>query len=324
MTILVTGGTGFLGAHLVKQLLDLGHDIKVMGRNFQNVQALLAHGAERVHTDLRDEKAVIEACKECEVVVHAGALSSPWGKRSDFEAINSGGTQSILKGCLIHKVRRLVHISTPAVIFDGRDQINALDTAPYTQNHLSYYSLTKQKAEEMVLAKCQDLETIILRPKAIYGPGDSALLPRLIAIAKSGSLPRIGDGQNKVALTFVSDVVEAVLCAIEKPVWSDFPIYTITGPENVVLWDVIGQLLESLNIQTKVRPMPEWLALKLANILEAWGQMTNREPRLTRYTVALLARHQTYDISRARRDLGYEPKVTIAEGLKQTLGFLET
>jgi nucleoside-diphosphate-sugar epimerase len=104
---------------------------------------------------------------------------------------------------------------------------------------------------------------------------------------------------------------------------SDFPVYTITGPENPVLWDVIRTLLESLNIQANVRPIPEWIAAKVANVLEAWGEISKREPKLTRYTVALLARHQTYDISRARHDLGYEPKVFVAQGLSETIKELD-
>jgi 2-alkyl-3-oxoalkanoate reductase len=319
MTILLTGGTGFLGLHLATRLLELGYQVKIMGRDFKNAQSLLSRGAIQVIADLRDEAAVISACQNCEVVIHAGAFSSPWGKLQDFEDINVGGTQAVLRGCKIHHLKRLIHISTPAVIFDGCDQINVPDTAPYASRHLSHYSFTKQKAEALVLSKKAELETIILRPKAIYGPGDTALLPRLIRIAKTGRLPQMGDGKNLVALTYVSDVVDAIVCALEKPIQSDFPVYTITGPENAVLWDVIKQVLEHFNVSINLYQMPEWLALKMANILEAWGVFTGREPPLTRYTVALLARHQTYDISRAINDLGYSPKVPISQGLKATL-----
>lgn len=290
----------------------------MMGRNFQGVQSLLDQGAQAVKIDLRDEAGVVYACMDCEVVIHAAALSSPWGKPEDFHAINIAGTQTVLNGCKVYGVRRLIHISTPAVIFDGRDQIDAPDTAPYAKRHLSHYSFSKQKAEERVLAETS-LETIILRPKAIYGPGDKALLPRLLNIAKSGRLPRIGNGQNRVALTYVSDVVAAVVCALHAQIRSDFPVYTITGPENPVLWEVIQTLLDRLHIRTRLRPISEEVALKLANILEAWGYITGREPRLTRYTVALLARHQTYDISRARRDLGYVPKISLDDGLNETI-----
>jgi 2-alkyl-3-oxoalkanoate reductase len=317
--ILVTGGTGFLGSHLGQRLLELGHEPSLMGRDFTRVTGLLENGAKAINVDLRHDANVVGACQDHEVVIHAGALSSPWGRRSDFDAINVGGTVSVLNGCLQPSVRRLIHISSPAVIFDGRDQINAPDNAPYAKKHLSFYSSSKQRAEELVLSKRHLLETIILRPKAIYGPGDRALLPRLIATAKTGRLPRIGDGKNLVDLTHVTDVVEAVVCALECPVKSDFPLYTITGPEHLLLWEVITQLLERLKIFTKFRTLPETVALRLAGVLETIGKISYREPRLTRYTVALLARHQTYDISRARQDLGYSPKVTLAEGLEQTV-----
>jgi nucleoside-diphosphate-sugar epimerase len=126
-----------------------------------------------------------------------------------------------------------------------------------------------------------------------------------------------------VALTYVSDVVKAIECALKAPLRCDFPVYAITGPETPVLWDVIRTLLEALNIQVNLRPIPEWIAAKAANVLEVWGDISKREPKLTRYTVALLARHQTYDISRARHDLGYEPKVFVAQGLSETIKELD-
>jgi len=214
MNMLVTGGTGFLGKRLAMALLERGHRVRILGRNMAPVQALLAQGARPVVADLRDRDAVIAACAGVDVVFHVGALSAPWGRRADFFETNVGGTESVLAGCRAHGVKRMIYVSSPSVVFDGRDQRLLTEDAPYPRRFASIYSLTKKIGEDRVRA-AQELETVILRPKAIFGPGDSSLLPRLIAAARQGRLPQIGDGRNLVDLTYVDNVVHALLLACE-------------------------------------------------------------------------------------------------------------
>ena len=184
MNILVTGGTGFLGQHLTKALLDKGHTVHLMGRTFTQVDALVSAGAIPVKVDLRDSEAVVLACQQIDAVYHVGALSAPWGKEADFHAINVGGTQAVLMGCLAHNVKRLIYISSPSVVFDGHDQHNVTENIPYPRKFASVYSLTKKLGEDLVNEASQRVETVIVRPKAIFGPGDQSLLPRLIAAAR--------------------------------------------------------------------------------------------------------------------------------------------
>lgn len=322
MNILVTGGTGFLGQHLVKALLANGHRVRMMGRDFTRAQPLIVAGALPVPADLRDDVAVREACKEVEAVYHVGALSAAWGRRADFFAINVDGTRSIIDGCRQHGVGRLIYVSSPSVVFTGKDQYNETEAASYPRRFASVYSLTKKLGEDLVNEASEDLATVILRPKAIFGPGDSTLLPQLIAVARRQRLPQIGDGTNLVDLTYVENVVHALLLALEAPGVLG-KTYMITNDEHIILWDVIRQVLSALGLSTNLRSVPLSLALMAAAAMEAGAALTGKEPLLTRYSAAILGRTQTYDISAARRDLGYEPRISVAIGIERTLAALK-
>jgi nucleoside-diphosphate-sugar epimerase len=315
MNVLVTGGTGFLGQHLLPVLVNHNYRVFAAGRNFSQLSTTTVT---QVKLDLRNREQVIAACKGMDAVVHAGALSSPWGKRDEFFATNLGGTQAIIEGCHLYNVRRLVHISSPSVIFDGRDHVNITESHPYPRNFMSTYALTKKLAEDAVNAAFPN--AIILRPKAIFGPGDQALLPRLIAAARHSRLRIFGDGLNQIDLTYVDNVVHAIRLALQAPSVSG--TYTITNDEHVPLWDVIRTVMAHLGLSTKLRRVPLPIGLAMAGLMEGWSTITKKEPLLTRYSVALLACTQTYDISAAKDQLGYEPIISIATGIKRTLQHL--
>jgi nucleoside-diphosphate-sugar epimerase len=321
MKILVTGGSGFVGQHLAHTLLGQGHDVAILGRDFSRSGALIAAGAQPLAVDLRDRAATIAACA-VDAVYHVGALSAPWGRRADFHAINVDGTANIVAGCQRHHVQRLIYVSSPSVVFDGRDQRDLTEAAPYPRRFASIYSLTKKLGEDLVNhAASIGLPTVILRPKAIFGPGDAALLPRLIAAARRGRLPQIGDGHNLVDLTYVENVIQALVQALDAPAALG-RTYTITNDEHAPLWNVIRTVLRHLGLATQLRTLPLAPALAAARLMEARAALLGGEPLLTRYSAAILARTQTYDISAARRDLGYRPRVTVAEGVARTLAAL--
>jgi 2-alkyl-3-oxoalkanoate reductase len=321
MNILVTGGSGFLGQHLARALLDQGHQVRLMGRDMAPARGLIAAGAQPIVADLRDQPAVIAACAGADVVYHVGALSAPWGRRDDFYAINVGGTAAVLAGCRSHAVRRMIYVSSPSVVFDGRDHRNLTEAAPYPRRFASVYSRTKKLGEDLVNAGSW-CESVIVRPKAIFGPGDRSLLPRMIAAARQGRLPQIGDGRNLVDLTYVENVADALVLALDAKAAAG-KTYMITNDEHVRLWDVIRTVLRRLSIPSNLRRVPLALALAAASLMECRAALTGREPLLTRYSAAILGRTQTYDISAARRDLGYRPRISVADGIERTLAALE-
>lgn len=311
--VLVTGGTGFLGAHVVRALLARGERVRVLARS---VPADADSRVEWARGDLREAASVRSACAGARAVVHCGALSAAWGRAADFHAINVDGTQHVLDGCREHGVARLVHVSSPSVVFTGRDQHALTESAPFAQRFLATYSLTKKLAEDRVVAG--GVPFVILRPKALFGPGDRSLLPRLAELARAGRLTRIGDGTNLVDLTYVDNAVDAVLAALDRE-RALGRTYHVTNDEHVVLWDAIERVLRDLELPLPTRRVPFAVAWNAARVLEARARLFGGEPRFTRYVVAILARTQTYDVRAAREDLGYVPRVSVDEGLARTV-----
>ena len=317
MRVLITGGSGFLGRHIAARLLADGQSVRLLGRDFGEVAGLLAAGAEPLRADLRDRAAVVEACRGADAVVHSGALSAPWGPPASFAAVNVGGTQAVVAGCLRHGVGRLVLISSPSVIFSGRDHVAATEAAPYPRRFSSAYARSKAQAEQVVRAATA-LPSVILRPKALFGPGDRSLLPRLVAAARAGRLPQIGAGHNLVDVTYVENAAHAAALALTAQAATG-GTYHITNDEHVPLWALIRTVLRRLGISDQLRAVPLPAMLAVAALMEARAALTGREPLLTRYSVAILARTQTYDIAAARRELGYAPPLSVAEGVERTL-----
>jgi len=319
--VLITGGTGFIGGALARAALARGWQVRVLGRDALRSASLQALGTEVVRGDLRDRAAVVAACAGVETVFHVGALSAPWGAASAFHETNVGGTENVLAGCAAQGVARLVHVSSPSVVFAGRDQHQLPDNAPYPPHFASVYSETKKLAEDRVNVAFRSgtLTGLILRPKAVFGPGDTSLLPRLIAAARAGRLPQLGSGKNVVELTYIDNAVQALLLAADAPPAALGKTFTITNQEPVLLWDVIGQVLDAQGIPRPRRVLPLPVALLAARLLERRAARTGQEPLLTRYTVQLLARTQTYNTQPSQALLGYFPHVPLAEGLARTI-----
>lgn len=317
--VLVTGASGFLGGHVVRMLDARGIAVCAQGRD--TARLAFDAGVDVCVTALDDVTALTAAARGCDAIVHAAALSAPWGARQDFVDANVTGTANVITAARTAGVRRLVHISTPAVLFDGRDQHLLDDAAPYAAHHGSHYARTKHAAEELVRAATPYLETVMLRPKAIYGAGDRALVPRLLQAARRGALPQIGDGTNAVDVTHVDDVVHAIECALvtSRGVGQTF---LVTGGEHVQLWGMIRALLAGVGLPAPGRTVPLSVVMVAATAMEAVSMITHREPTLTRYSAQILARTQTYDISRARDLLGYSPRVSSADGLARTIDAL--
>jgi 2-alkyl-3-oxoalkanoate reductase len=324
--ILLTGATGFLGGVLARRLLQHSVPVRVLVRAPERAAPLRALGAEQCIGDVRDPAAVLAAASGATHVVHCAALSAPWGRRSDFVDVNVGGTTNVVAACLAQRVRRLVHVSSPSVTFDGSDQCDLTEAAPYPARFVSTYSWTKKLAEDVVRdAAREGLDATILRPKAIFGPGDTTLVPRLLTAARQGRLRQIGDGANRVDLTYVDNVAAAIERALDAPAAAG-RTYTVTNGEHPALWEVLRLLLDGCDTgPSPARALPRVSvrgALAAAALMEARARLLGGEPALTRYAVLILARTQTYDIAAARRDLGYAPEVSLAEGIERTIAAL--
>lgn len=320
MKILVTGGTGFLGRYLGSALLDRGHRVYLMGRNFSGVQDLIADGAVPISCDLRDHEAVRAACAGMNTVYHMGALVAPWGDSSDFFAVNVEGTAAVLAGCREHGVKRCIYMSSTCVTCSGHSQSNATEQAPYGQRLTSMYSLSKQRAEHLVKA-ATDLQTVVIRPSAVFGPGDR-WLSSIVEAACKRRFYQFGNGRNQVDITYVDNVIHALVLALYT-LNASGKTYIITNDEHVLLWDMLQTLLCRLNPSNAMRYVPLPIAYAMAAAMEQRAALDGTKPLFTRYAINLLANTQTFDISAARCDLNYTPIVSVSEGIERTVKALQ-
>ena len=320
--VLVTGGTGFLGRRLVERLLLQGRAVTVLAR--RPAPDLERRGARFICASLDDTTAVHAACAGMGTVFHTAAKVGVWGHYNDFYRTNVLGTRALLDGCRAHGVTRFVYTSTPSVVYNGRNLAAADESLPLTTACPSPYPLTKALAEREVLAaNSEKLRTVALRPHLIWGVGDPHLIPRVLARARSGRLRIIGSGKNRVDMVHLENTVDAHLLAKQALSRRDPPAagraYFITNGEPVVLWDWINHLLSSLGES----PVTRHLSLRAANALgvaceTAWRVLPLRgEPPMTRFIAAELAKEHWFDITAARRDLGYSPRISMAKGTEE-------
>jgi len=320
MKALITGATGFLGGALARRLYGMGWDITSLGRNPSALAALEAQGIKTIKANLEDTQAIVNACKGQEVVFHSGAFSSPWGKYRDFYQANVIGTQNVIHACEENNVKRLVYVSTPSIYFNFQSRLNVREDSELPRKPVNEYARTKLMAEFKIdEAFACGLPVITIRPRAIFGPGDTTILPRLIQRMQKGRLRIIGDGQNVVDITYVENVVDALIFCAESPAHTLGKKYNLTNGQPVRLWDVIEKLAGALNLPFNQKHIPYKVADTAAAILEIIYRALpgQPEPPLTRYTVSIVAHSTTLDISAAKRDLGYNPRISLEEGFSE-------
>jgi len=323
MKILVTGGGGFLGRYIVKSLLERGYEVAILGRSPQ--LDLVQQGIRHFQGDLEDAELVQAACEDRDAVFHVAAKAGIWGSLKSYYQPNIVGTRNVLFACQKQGVRRLVYTSTPSVVFNRQSFRNADESTPYGRDWLCHYAQTKSMAEKEVLYSNQSngLRTTALRPHLIWGIGDPHLLPRVIAKAKAGRLRIVGDGQNRVDITHVANAAEAhlqALDALESGV-AGGKAYFISQGKPVRLWDWINEMLKGLSIPPVVKKISLKKAYAIGDCLEVIYKILclKGEPPMTRFVALELAKDHYFDISAARRDLGYEPKVSTREGMAEYL-----
>ncbi len=328
MKTLVTGGGGFLGRYIVEQLLARGDEVTVFARG--DYPDLAAQGARLVRGDLQNAAAIRTACYGMDVVFHIAALAGHWGPWEAYYGANVTGTENVIAACREQGVPKLVNCSSPSVVFDNTSQEGVDESYPYPQTYESPYPHTKALAEQRVTqANGPNLLTVSLRPHLIFGPRDRHLMPALLRAARGGLLPQVGAGTNRVDLTYVEDAARAHLLAADvltpgSPVAG--AVYFISQDEPVTLWPWIKDLLARLDYPTVRLRVSLRMARALGGASEALyrGLRLKGEPRLTRFLASEFAQSHWYDISRAKRELGYQPQFTMAEALEKTLAALSS
>ena len=323
--VLVTGGGGFLGGAIVDLLLQRGYGVRSVSRG--RYPELEARGVRCFQADLTDAAAMAEAARGCDTVFHVAARAGIWGDPKLFFDVNDAGTQVVIDACRQAGVARLIFTSSPSVVQTDGDCEGGDESLPYPAQHRTAYQASKAAAERAVLAANGDgLATVSLRPRLIWGPGDPHLVPRLAARARAGRLRLVGAGDNLVDMTFVTDAAQAHLDAFDRLVEAEGRgetaacagrAYFISGGAPRPFRETVNDLMRASGAPEVERSVPPWLAFAVGAFCELLWRVLPLpgEPPMTRFLARQLATANWYDLSAARRDLGYEPAVTWRQGL---------
>ena len=318
--VLVTGGGGFIGGAIVRRLCSMGLKVRSVSRN--HYPALAELGVEQVQGDLADRATVREALDGCGTVFHVAAMAGIWGDPKAFHRSNVLATQNLLAGCRELEVTRFVFTSSPSVSQTDSGCAGGDESQPIPDQHRTDYQATKAQSEKMVLdAYCEALRTVALRPRLVWGPGDPHLLPRLVDRSRSGRLAMVGGGDELIDSSYIENVVDAHVLAADALDQVPSPCagkaYFISNGEPRSMSTLINQLLSAAGAPVVHKNIPVWLAVFAGTVLEGiWSTLPLKgEPPMTRFLAYQLSTPNWYELGNARRDLGYEPKVSLDEGL---------
>lgn len=319
MRVLVTGGGGFLGQAICRLLRARGAEVVSVARN--RYPALDALGVEQQQGDLARTDTLLRAARGCTALIHSAAKAGAWGAYGDYYASNVQATDNVIAACRQLGVTRLIYTSTPSVVHAGGDLEGVDESTPYARHFKAHYPATKALAEQAVLAaNAADLATVALRPHLIWGPGDNHLLPRILARARAGRLRWIGRERKKIDVVYIDNAAWAHLDALDQlrpGAACAGRAYFISNGDPVYADDMVNALLQACGLPQETRRVPFALAYAAGALLEAWyGAWRMRaEPPMTRFVAEQLATAHWFDISAARRDLGYRPRIDTKTGL---------
>ena len=328
MKCLVTGAGGFLGQYVVEKLIARGDTVRGLARG--KYPQLKEKGVECIQADIQDKSAVKKACEGVDIVFHTAAIAGIWGKWEDFYGINTLGTDNVIAGCRAANVPKLVYSSSPSVTFNGSEQCGVDESAPYAHNWLCHYPHSKALAEKSVLsANSSELLTCALRPHLIWGPRDHHLVPRLIDRARSGKLRVVGDGTNKIDTVYVENAADSHIQAadcLEPGAKICGKAYFISQGEPVNCWDWINEILKAVKIAPVTKSISFRAAWNVGSVFEFIYKVIgiHSEPRMTRFLAAQLATSHYFDISAAKRDFGYSPRISNEEGMRRLVNSLSS
>lgn len=318
MRILITGASGFIGGRFAADALAHGLEVRCSGRKASAMQWLSELGGEVVAGDLLDSAFIASASSGCEAIVHCAGAVGTWGSYAHFYQANVQATENLLAAAARNGVRRVVHLSSPSIYFDGKNHRDITeDFLP--PRFFDHYGATKHLADQKVFAAGRaGLEVIALRPRFVIGAGDTSIFPRLLRAHQSGRLRIIGDGKNRVDLTPVENLNLAMHAALNAPESALGRAYNISNGEPVAFWTQFNSLLQRLGLPLLDKHIPYPLAYAMAALAEARARLTpgQPEPAMLRLGMAVMAHDFNLDVTAAQRELGYQPQVSVEQGVE--------
>ncbi len=309
LRVLVTGSSGFIGTHLLRQIRAAGWSALGIGRRPLNEPDYLPHDLVR--------PLPVNLGRPIDVVVHAAARSNPWGTRRQFEDDNVTATRNVIDFCQQNGSPRLVYISSSSVYYRPQHQLEITEETPLPSRHVNLYAATKRKAEDLV--RQYPGPWVILRPRAVFGPGDTVLLPRIIRAAQQGRLPVLysPDGPVVGDLIYIDNLVDAVCQSTDQRISG---VFNLTNNEPVPILDFLFTVFDRLGIDRPKRRISAKTAMIMAGGLETFHRLflPRTEPAITRFGVHVFRYSKTFDVSRANAHFGL-PRISLDEGLNRTV-----
>lgn len=327
--LLVTGGCGFIGRNLVNGFCDAGFEVTVLdfgGKPFRD-------DVNFINADIRDRQAVIDACKGMDSIIHNASIVVTKSVKLDMIwDVNLGGTHNVMEACKAHNIPKLLYISSASAVYEGEDIEDGDETLPYSSISQADYADSKIQAEKDILAFSGTHRTTVcaIRPHVVFGPEDQRFIPNILDRLKQGRLTRAVGNRDKLSdFTYISNLVDAVVAAesrLDAGSTLDGQAYFITNGEPMAFFDFVEDFIVELGHPKITKTVPYWLAYSVAAIVETIDKLKGdmKESGMTRFAIKYMVTHHYYSIAKAKRDFGYEPKISLAEGIKLTVENLKS
>lgn len=320
MKIIITGATGFLGRNLAESFHADGLQVMATGRSSAVGDELIKQDIQFKKADILDLDQLNKAFSAADCLIHCAAKSGPWGRYRDFYNTNVVGTRNVIKLSKKHNIKKMIFISTPSIYFTGMDRYNISEKEPLPERQASNYSKTKLISEtDLADLQQQGYKIIIFRPRALYGPYDSTIIPRILRVADKNQMPLINNGRALVDITYVDNFVGAVRKSLTASgdAWNE--VYNISNGDPISVKEWFSQVLAIIDRPFKPQNVPESAAKIMAGIMEfvSYLPFVNKEPPMTRFTVGYTAKSMTLSIDKAKQKLNYSPKISNREGFER-------
>ncbi|MEZ5359143.1 MAG: NAD(P)-dependent oxidoreductase [Candidatus Zixiibacteriota bacterium] len=322
MKVIITGATGFIGRNIAEAFYADGIEVLATGRSEKVGKELTAQGIAFQAADIAEESRIMTALAPADVMIHCAAKAGDWGRIDDFRRTNIIGTRNIIAACKKYGISKIVFLSTPSMYYTGEDRLNISEDEPLPNKMTSIYSRTKLTNEQELLAlKSDGIRTIILRPRAVFGPYDNIIIPRILGMAQKASFPLINGGRALVDITYVGNLVEAVRLCLNAPdnAWNE--VYNISNGEPITIRDWFAQVTQVFGFPFNPKSVP----LAAAKAKAGWMELLTRlpfgpkKPTMTRFSVGYMAKSMTLSLEKAKAKLGYTPPIDNAESFNKLI-----
>ncbi len=324
MKALVTGATGCVGSHLAELLVSKGHSVRALVRPSSDVSFLKSIGVELCEGDITDAESLRRAVEGMDVVFHCAALVSDWVDLQEMRRVNVGGLELLLESCVDARINRFIYMSSMVVLGMGRQE-NLDESAPYVYTG-DNYNFTKIEGEKRVLdfAQRRGLAVTVIRAPYVYGPRDRQLLPRVLKYLKKGKYAYVGGGRNLFTLVYARNLADALLRAAESPK-AVGQLYNITDGISISRKEFISRLANEMGLSSPTKNIPYPLALIVCGLCELAAKIFRLKsaPLLNRFRLKFMHTYLTFDIAKARRELGYGPEITFEKAIRETIDWFQ-